>query len=188
MSSLYQKFVSFSENYIKDFALLMLRLLLAYAFLHPALMKWADMNSIIYWFDSLGIPLPTLNAYMAATVEILGVLLLTIGLGTRIIAIPLIVTMLVAIVTVHGDNGWLAIASSELNPMAAEKLSAAKSILKEHGNYDWLTQEGSFVILQNGMEFVVTYIAMLLALISFGSGRFSLDFLFNKLKEKNTRD
>jgi putative oxidoreductase len=42
-----------------------------------------------------------------------GVFLLILGLGTRFISIPLMVTMLVAIKTVHwqngfpaGDNGW----------------------------------------------------------------------------------
>ncbi len=182
MKNLYSKFVKFSEEYVKDIAMLMLRFILAYAFFHPAMMKWGDMDSIISWFGYLGIPMPALNAYMAATVETLGVVLLTIGLGTRLISIPLIVTMLVAIVTVHWDNGWLAIASSELDPDVAEKLQFAKEILKENGDYNWLTGKGSFVILNNGVEFVVTYIAMLLTLIANGPGRLSLDFFIKKLK------
>jgi uncharacterized membrane protein YphA (DoxX/SURF4 family) len=55
------------------------------------------------------------------------------------------------------------------------KVNAAKEILQEHGNYSWLTGKGSFVILQNGAEFVVTYIIMLLSLISFGPGRISVE-------------
>jgi putative oxidoreductase len=61
----------------------------------------------------MGIPFPTLNAYMAATTELLGVILLTLGLFTRLISVPLIVVMIVAIMTVHlthgfsaGDNGF----------------------------------------------------------------------------------
>jgi len=54
----------------------------------------------------MGIPFPTLNAYMAATTEISGVILLTLGLATRLISIPLMVTMIVAIVTVHLGNGF----------------------------------------------------------------------------------
>lgn len=187
MSELYNKFEKFSTLYIKDVAMLLLRLILAYAFFHPAMMKWADMDSTIAWFGNsdwgLGIPFPTVNAYMAATIEIVGVVLLTIGLGTRLISIPLIFTMLVALVTVHIDNGWLAIASSELNPDAAERLSMAKEILKENGDYTWLTAKGSFVILQNGVEFVVTYIAMLLTLVANGPGRLSLDFIIKTLKK-----
>tara|TARA_Y100001934_G_C11658279_1_gene453212 strand:+ start:118 stop:381 length:264 start_codon:yes stop_codon:yes gene_type:complete len=51
-------------------------------------------------------PLPALNAYIAATTEALGVLLLTLGLGVRLISIPLIITMIVAIKTVHWGNGF----------------------------------------------------------------------------------
>ena len=60
----------------------------------------------------------------------------------------------------------------------------AREILQENGNYSWLTEKGSFVVLQNGAEFVVTYIVMLLTLISFGPGRISLDFLLEKKMKK----
>lgn len=97
----------------QDLALLLARLVLAYGFYGPAMRKWADINAIAIWFETLGIPFPTLNAYMAATTELLGVILLTLGLFTRLISLPLIVVMIVAIVTVHlphgfaaGDNGF----------------------------------------------------------------------------------
>ncbi|MEA1913792.1 MAG: DoxX family protein, partial [Campylobacterota bacterium] len=73
-----------------------------------AMMKWKDISSVASWFDSMGIPLPLLNAYMAATTELLGVVLLTFGLMTRAISVPLIVVMMVAIVTVHLPNGFSA--------------------------------------------------------------------------------
>jgi len=88
--------------------LLLARLTLAYGFYEPAMKKWSDIGSIAQWFDSLGIPFPTLNAYMAATTELLGVILLTLGLFTRLISIPLMVVMLVAIFTVHIGNGFSA--------------------------------------------------------------------------------
>ncbi|MFT7880560.1 MAG: DoxX family protein [Sulfurimonas sp.] len=97
----------------QDFALLFARLVLAYGFYGPAMRKWADIDAIAVWFGTLGIPFPTLNAYMAATTELSGVVLLTLGLFTRLISLPLIVVMIVAIVTVHlphgfaaGDNGF----------------------------------------------------------------------------------
>ena len=86
--------------------LLLIRLALAYGFLNPALMKLKDINSIAEWFGSIGIPAPLLNAWLATGTETLGVILLTLGLGSRLISIPLIITMLVAIVTVHGANGF----------------------------------------------------------------------------------
>ena len=93
---------------LQSVSLPFLRLILAYGFYEPAKNKWADINSVAEWFGSMGIPLPTLNAYMAASTEALGVLLLTLGFATRLISLPLIVVMIVAIVTVHLGNGFSA--------------------------------------------------------------------------------
>lgn len=98
----------------QDFSLLFLRLILAYGFYSPAMNKWADIDAVATWFgESLGIPFPLLNAYMAASTEMAGVVLLVLGLGVRLIAFPLMVVMVVAITTVHlvngfssGDNGF----------------------------------------------------------------------------------
>ncbi len=97
----------------EDSALLLARLTIAYGFYNPAMQKWSDMSSVASWFGTLGIPFPTLNAYLAASTELLGVVLLTLGLFTRLISLPLIVVMVVAILTVHlghgfsaGDNGF----------------------------------------------------------------------------------
>ena len=61
----------------------------------------------------MNIPFPLLNAYLSASTETLGAVVLVLGLGTRFITIPLMITMLVAIKTVHfahgfaaGDNGY----------------------------------------------------------------------------------
>lgn len=87
-------------------SLLLLRFVLAYGFLTPAMLKWKDIGGIADWFGQIGIPFPLLNAYLAASTETLGVVLLTAGFGTRIISIPLIITMMVAIKTVHLTNGF----------------------------------------------------------------------------------
>jgi uncharacterized membrane protein YphA (DoxX/SURF4 family) len=134
--------------------------------------KLADMPSTIAWFGNpdwgLGLPLPALMAWLAALTETGGALLLAIGLATRWISVPLMVTMLVAAVTVHLDNGWYAIAESA---ESAQRLEAATSLLREHGNYGWLTGSGEFVILNNGIEFAATYFVMLLTLLFSGGGR-----------------
>lgn len=102
------KIFSFVGEYFKSLSLLFARLVVAYGFYEPAMNKWSDINSVSAWFETLGIPFPTLNAYMAATTEIVGVVLLTLGLLTRMISIPLMVVMIVAITTVHLDNGFSA--------------------------------------------------------------------------------
>ena len=91
---------------LSDLPLLFFRLILAYGFYTPAMMKWGNISGIAEWFGSIGIPLPTLNAYMAASTEMAAVILLPLGLATRFISIPLIITMIVAIVTVHDGNGF----------------------------------------------------------------------------------
>jgi len=93
---------------LKDFSLLALRLILAYGFYEPAMMKLKDISAIADWFESLGMPFPTLNAYLATITETLGFVLLAVGLFTRIISFPLIITMVVAIITVHASNGFAA--------------------------------------------------------------------------------
>jgi putative oxidoreductase len=110
MKALIKTYDHFSDNISKlaDLPLLFLRLILAYGFYNPAMMKLKDVNAIGGWFESMGYPLPYLNAYMATITEGLGVILLVLGLGTRIISVPLMVTMLVAIFSVHYANGFAA--------------------------------------------------------------------------------
>jgi putative oxidoreductase len=112
LNTLYPKITNLL-NSGKSLSLLLARLAVAYGFYDPAMQKWSDIGAIATWFESMGIPFPTLNAYMAATTELLGVVLLTLGLFTRLISIPLMVVMIVAISTVHlahgfsaGDNGF----------------------------------------------------------------------------------
>ena len=147
--------------------------------------KISGMDSTIEWFGNaewgLGLPLPWLMAHLAAYTEAIGAILLAVGLATRWISIPLMVTMLVAIFAVHWDSGWAAIADSGAEDVAV-RLGAAKDILREHGNYSWLTEKGNFVVLNNGIEFGVTYLAMLFALFFTGGGRYtSLDYYLSRL-------
>lgn len=85
----------------QSLSLFFARIAVAYGFYEPAMMKWEDMTQTANNFADYGIPLPTLNAYLAGTAELLGVILLALGLFTRLISIPLIIVMIVAIITVH---------------------------------------------------------------------------------------
>jgi len=184
MLELFNKFRD-SLSLIEDFAPLIFRLLLAYVFFVTGMTKLYGFENTVAWFEhGLNLPFPRLNAFMATATEVAGFVLLFLGLGTRIISIPLFIVMIVAMVTVHMDNGWLIIGSSEANPEIASRVSAARDILKEHGNYEWLTEKGGFVILQNGIENIVTYMAMLLSLIVKGPGKISLDALIESKMSK----
>lgn len=176
---------------IADFiAPLALRLYLVPIFWMAGTQKLSDMDSIIEWFGNpdwgLGLPFPEIMAWAAALTETTGAILLLLGLAVRWISVPLMITMLVAMFTVHWQNGWLAIAegansifANDRTVGAIDRLDKAKEILQQHGNYDWLTQNGSFVVLNNGIEFSATYLIMLLVLFFYGAGRYvSLDYWF----------
>lgn len=166
---------------------LALRLYLVPIFWMAGTAKIASFDDTVAWFGNpdwgLGLPFPALMAFLATATEIVGALFLLFGFAIRWISIPLMVTMVVAMVSVHWQNGWLAIAegsgifATERTIGAIERLDRAKDILREHGNYEWLTQNGNFVVLNNGIEFAMTYLIMLLVLFFIGGGKYvSIDY------------
>jgi uncharacterized membrane protein YphA (DoxX/SURF4 family) len=165
---------------------LALRLYLAPVFWVAGVEKVTGFENIVAWFGNpdwgLGLPFPTLLAFLATFTEVLGAILLLIGFAVRWISIPLMATMVVAAATVHWDHGWQAIASAKA-PFAADSLgvfqletadhhyrslNAAKDILD---NANWEAEAGQLVMLNNGIEFAATYFVMLLALFFLGGGR-----------------
>lgn len=175
-------------GHIEGIGPLLLRLYLAPVLIQAGWTKWQAFDSTVNWFGNedwgLGLPFPALLVTLVVLAEFVGGFLLLFGLLTRLVAIPLMITMLVAAFAVHWENGWLAIADAsswmadgtvyldESVMQAPRKIEAAKSLLKEHGNYKWLTSSGQFVILNNGVEFAVTYLVMLVALLFTGGGRY----------------
>lgn len=154
----------------------------------------ADPN-VVAWFGNpdwgLGLPMPEVLGFLAGWSEFLGGWLLLFGLLTRLISIPLMFTMVIAATTAHWDNGWHALPEAKLTvpwewrgdliEEASDRKDRAVSILKQHGNYSYLTSAGSFTVLKNGIEFAATYFIMLLSLLFTGAGRwFSVDYWFRK--------
>lgn len=191
-------------------ASILLRLILA-----PVLIGagWEKINGT-NWFasqvDAFPFPFnvlpPDFSWFLASWTEFLGGIFLLLGLGTRIWAVMLAVTMFVAAYAVHLDNGWAAIAPSrpdaaciagtpenaassifyryikchhvnERTVEASKRLDRAKDILREHGNFRYLNGSGSIVKLNSGIEFAAIYLSMLIALVVIGGGRYlSLDY------------
>lgn len=150
-----------------DAALLVLRVILAYTFYTPAMAKFSNIEATAGFFAYLEIPLPTLSAYMAAGTELIGAVLLVFGFLTRFISIPLLFIMIVAIVTVHGVNGFHVIMPGD-------------AFTWENPYVNGTAVKGTVVVLQNGYEMVMYYMAMLMVLMSQGAGRLSLDHLLFK--------
>lgn len=107
MIARYFKFTTFLAK-LDFLPLLAIRLIIAYGMYGPAMKKVEHFDGIVNWFTKMGLPAPTLNAYLATTTEVLALILLPLGLGIRFISVPLMITMLVAIKTVHWENGFKA--------------------------------------------------------------------------------
>ncbi|HVT33963.1 MAG TPA: DoxX family protein [Nevskiaceae bacterium] len=166
---------------------LAMRLYLVPIFWQAGINKFENFSDIVDWFGSmdmgLGLPLPYVMATLATGAELVGAASLLLGLGLRWMCIPMMVTMIVAILTVHLPNGWLAVSegmgpfATERTMHAIERLNEIKDLVREHGDYDRLTEYGPIVILNNGVEFAATYFIMLLSLFFTGAGRFvSVDY------------
>jgi len=166
IKNIYTKVSTLFEK-AEDVPLLLLRVILAYTFFGPAMIKINNIGDTASFFDYLGIPFPMLNAYMAAGTELIGAGLLAFGLLTRFISIPLLVIMFVAIATVHGVNGFNVIMPGD-------------AFAWENPYINGEEVKGTVVVLQNGYEMVLYYISMLLVLVTKGAGKLSLDFLIFK--------
>jgi putative oxidoreductase len=78
---------------------LVARLAMAAEFISSGSGKLADLPKLARYFVELGIPAPGANAAATATTELVGGLMLLLGLGTRFAATALTVVMTVALLT-----------------------------------------------------------------------------------------
>jgi putative oxidoreductase len=78
---------------------LLARLTLAAVFIPSGWGKLHSLEKVTAFFAELHIPAPQLNALVASSIEFFGGLLVLVGLGTRLVSLPLAFTMVVAIFT-----------------------------------------------------------------------------------------
>jgi len=76
--------------------LLAVRLYWGWQFMQTGWGKLNDSQKVIGFFTHLGIPAPALNAYFISGLEFAGGFFLILGLGSRLIALPLAIDMMVA--------------------------------------------------------------------------------------------
>jgi putative oxidoreductase len=98
-------------NSLQPVFLLILRLYFGWGFFQAGKGKLLHVETHAGFFADYGIPLPTLNVYLAGLTETVCGLLLLLGAASRLVTIPLIGTMLVAYVTAHPDE-WQALWSN----------------------------------------------------------------------------
>lgn len=116
--------------------------------------KLHNLDGVTEYFRSLGIPAPGFNAAMAGTTECVGGLLLVLGLGSRLVSVPLAVTMLVAYATAHSES--------------------VRAFWADKGNVE--LQDA--VLAQAPFLFLLTALVVL----AFGPGAFSLDALIARMR------
>jgi putative oxidoreductase len=119
------------------------RLTVGLVFLGTGWGKLHSLPDVTDFFASLGIPLPGLNARVAACTEFFGGILVLLGFATRLAVLPMAFTMVIAIVTakrgdVHGLTDlvgleewsylvffvWLAVAGA--GPLSLDRLIAPR--------------------------------------------------------------
>ncbi|HTE23793.1 DoxX family protein [Flavitalea sp.] len=141
-------------DYLKknqDWGILILRVALGVGFLVHG---WAKISRGTGGFEKLlnliGVPMANLNAQIVPYLEFLGGIAIIAGIFTRIISVPLIITMIVAMFTIHIHYGFSTVNTiglSETGPKFGPP----------------------------GYEINIVYIAGLLSLIFTGSGKYSVD-------------
>lgn len=108
-------------------ALGLVRLMVGLVFVAHGLQKLLVYHypGVVSSFDKMGIPAPGLSAALAIAAELGGGLLVLTGLYTRLAAIPVAFTMVVAITQVHWHNGFFAQGGGFEYPLTLLVLSLA---------------------------------------------------------------
>jgi len=120
---------------------------------------WAKISRGTGGFEKLlaqqGVPAPHVNAIIGPYVELLGGFAILIGAYVVIIAVPLLFTMLVAMIYVQGHYGFSSVKTIGLTP-------------------------GGPVFGPPGYEINLLYMAGLISLMLTGAGAYSVDSLRRK--------
>jgi putative oxidoreductase len=82
----------------------LLRVTLALVFIESGWGKLHSLDNVTEFFTSLHIPMPGFNARLTAATELFGGILVLVGLGTRLVSLPLAFTMVIAIITAKREE------------------------------------------------------------------------------------
>lgn len=99
---LYEKFESFA-SWLQSPALLLIRLAWGFQLFESGRGHLTHVEKTAAQFAEWHIPFPTLNVYLSGSVELLGGILLMLGLFSRVVSIPLFFNFCVAYATASPD-------------------------------------------------------------------------------------
>jgi len=143
----------------------LLRLMVGGVFFWEGILKFVYTNQGVGRFTKLGIPFPDLTAHFVAGLEIIGGLLLIGGFLTRLIAIPFVIEMIVAVLSTKIS---LYLGTSPLPLPPAPPQVGVWAVLHE---------------IRSDYAQIMTVLFLLIA----GPGRWSIDALLAQRREKNER-
>jgi putative oxidoreductase len=143
-------------------ATVLLRLMAGGVFLWEGLLKFVFANQGVGRFTKLGFPAPELTAHFVGTLEIVGGMLLIAGLLTRVIAVPFIIEMIVAMLSTK-ISMYLGTSPLPLPPVPP--------------------QIGLWAVLHE-IRSEYAQLMVVLFLLSAGPGRWSLDALLARREKK----
>lgn len=148
------------KNEYSNFSPLFLRLIIGFGFMAHG---WAKISrgtgGLEKLFRQISVPFPHFTAIFFPYIELFGGIFILLGLFVVITAVPLIISMLVAMFTIHIQNGF-----SSVNTIG-------------------LTPEGP-KFGPPGYEINLVYIAGLVSLMLTGGGALSIDFMRTRKKNK----
>ena len=139
------------QNGLVDWVLVPLRLVLGYGFMVHGWAKWSrGPAGFARLLEQIGVPFPDVSAWVVTLLELFGGFAILAGALIAVVSIPLIVSLLVAMFTVHLKYGFSSINTIGLTPSGP-------------------------VFGPPGFEVDLLYIAGLLVLLVNGPGKFSVD-------------
>ena len=146
-------------------ATVLLRLMAGGVFLWEGILKFVFANQGVGRFTKLGFPAPALTANFVGGLEIVGGLLLIAGLLTRVIAVPFIIEMIVAMVSTKVSMYW------GTSPLPLPPVPP---------------QIGLWAVLHEIRSEYAQLMVVIFLLIA-GPGRWSLDALLARREKKGSR-
>ena len=90
--------------WLQSLLLLAMRLYWGWQFFQTGKGKLMNHEKVTGFFDTLHIPFPGFNAYLAGCTECIGGLLLLAGLFSRLVSLPLIFLLCIAYITAESDS------------------------------------------------------------------------------------
>jgi putative oxidoreductase len=91
--------------------LLILRLIYGWFFIQTGWGKFMNFEQTSTFFTGLGLPAPLFMAALVATTELVGGVLLCLGLGTRLVSAVLVNVLVTALVTAHASDAFQGLSS-----------------------------------------------------------------------------